>query len=506
MPENLSTATNFGALDWLITVAFLVGSTVAGLLSRRYIRTLDGFLIAGRRVRGYLGVASIIATEMGLVTVVYSAQKGFTGGFAAFHIALAAAAVALAVGLTGFIVVPLRRAGVMTIPEFYERRFGRGTRIVGGAILALSGILNMGMFLKADSLFVTGVTGLTSPLALNAAMTVLLGLVLLYTVLGGMVSVLVTDYLQFVVMAVSLVAVSLFLLARLGWWPVVEGVAALKGGSGFDPFQSPEFGAPYVLWMLFLGLVSCALWQTAVVRASAAESEAAVRQTFTWGAIGFLIRFMVPYFWGICALVYLAGQPELRAVFLPEGGQPSSETTLSATPVALGRLLPTGMLGLLMAGMLAAAMSTYNTYLHAWSMVLTQDVVGPLFGDRLSPRSRITLARGIMLAQGVFLLVWGLWYPLGEQLWDYMAVTGAVYFTGAFAVLAGGLYWRGASRAGAQAAFGCGLLALAGLKPVQGWLGVDWRSEYVGLTTVGLAWAVLIVGSLLLPDAPRKED
>ena len=53
---------------------------------------------------------------------------------------------------------------------------------------------------------------------------------------------------------------------------------------------------------------------------------------------------------------------------------------------------------------------------------------------------------------GVFLLVWGLWYPLGEQLWDYMAVTGAVYFTGAFAVLVSGLYWPRASRTGAYAA------------------------------------------------------
>ena len=131
MPESLTTFTNFGPLDWCIAVAFLVGSTVAGLWSRRYIHNLEGFLIAGRRVRGHLGVASIIATEMGLVTVVYSAQKGFTGGFATFHIALAAAAVALAVGLTGFIVVPLRRAGVMTIPEFYERRFGRAQEIRG---------------------------------------------------------------------------------------------------------------------------------------------------------------------------------------------------------------------------------------------------------------------------------------------------------------------------------------------------------------------------------------
>ena len=82
---------------------------------------------------------------------------------------------------------------------------------------------------------------------------------------------------------------------------------------------------------------------------------------------------------------------------------------------------------------------------------------------------------------------------------------GAVYFAGAFAVLAGGLYWRAASRAGAYTAFACGFCALAGLKPVQQLLSVDWRSEYVGLATIALAWVAMITMSLLLPDARGKE-
>src|SRR5207237_7496022 len=108
--------TNFGAIDWIIVLAFLAGITLAGLWTRRFIRDAEDFLIAERGMRGYLGVASIISTEMGLVTVMYSAQKGFIGGFAAFHIALVAALVALVVGLTGFIVLPLRRTGVLTLP------------------------------------------------------------------------------------------------------------------------------------------------------------------------------------------------------------------------------------------------------------------------------------------------------------------------------------------------------------------------------------------------------
>ena len=501
--DSLTIQTHFSNLDWGIVVGFLVISTWLGIYARKYITSMDDYVVAGRAVKTHLGVATIIAAEMALVTAMYSAQKGFTGGFAAFHIAVVAAVVALFVGLTGFIVVPLRRTGVMTIPEYYERRYGRDVRLLGGAILAASGILNMGMFLKADSLFITSVMGMTSDTQLKLAMTIMLGLVLVYTMLGGMVAVLVTDYMQFVIMAIGLVATSVFLMFQFDWHTIVQGVMQVRGEAGFNPLRSEQgFGFGYIAWMVFLGLISCSVWQTSVMRASSAESEKVVRPPVSWGAVGFLIRFMIPYFWGIVALVYIAQRPELRAIFLDPNAK--SEVTLRAMPIALTSLLPAGAIGVLTAGMLAAAMSTYNTYLHCWSAVLTQDVVGPLTGYRLSQKSRILVTQGIMLLIGIFLLVWGLWYPLGEDLWDYMAVTGAVYFTGAFASLAGGFYWKPASRVGALAAFATGFLALAGLKPVQGIIGVEWRSEYVGLTTVAIALVAMVAGSLLFPD--RKKE
>jgi SSS family solute:Na+ symporter len=117
---------NFGLVDWCIVVGYLIIIVSVGVYIKRYISNVTDFMVAGRKLKTFLAIATMIGTELGLVTVMYSAQKGFTGGFAAFHIALAAAIVTLVVGLTGFIVVPLRRMKVMTIPEFYERRFGRG--------------------------------------------------------------------------------------------------------------------------------------------------------------------------------------------------------------------------------------------------------------------------------------------------------------------------------------------------------------------------------------------
>ena len=202
--------TNFSYLDWCIVIGYLLVIVAVGVYIKRYISNVTDFIVAGRGLKTFLAIATMIGTELGLVTVMYSSQKGFTGGFAAFHIALAAAIVTAVVGLTGFIVVPLRRMGVMTIPEYYDKRFGHGVRVLGGLILAFSGILNMGLFLKAGAIFVmgitnVGITNITSDMQLalgtelKIIMTVLLGCVLLYTALGGMVSVVVLDYIQFVV-------------------------------------------------------------------------------------------------------------------------------------------------------------------------------------------------------------------------------------------------------------------------------------------------------------------
>ena len=128
--------TNFSALDWAIVGAYLVGTVIIGLWVNRYIKGMGEFLVAGRSLKTRLGIATMIGSELGLVTAMFAAQKGFSDGFAAFHIGLMAGIATIIVGLTGFIVVPLRRMGVMTIPEYYEKRFGsRNLRIFGSIFL-----------------------------------------------------------------------------------------------------------------------------------------------------------------------------------------------------------------------------------------------------------------------------------------------------------------------------------------------------------------------------------
>tara|TARA_B100000530_G_scaffold332591_1_gene279185 strand:- start:34 stop:1518 length:1485 start_codon:yes stop_codon:yes gene_type:complete len=484
--------TNFGLLDWIIVFIYLSGSVFIGYQSRKYVKNMSDFVVAGRSLGRGLGIATMIGSELGLITVMYAAQKGLTGGFASFHIALLAGLVCLIVGWTGYIVVPLRKLGVMTIPEFYEKRFSRGVRILGGAILALSGILNMGMFLNAGGTFIVGVTGMDSDFHLKIVMSILLILVLFYTMLGGMFSIVVTDFIQFVVLSIGLLIATFISIKTLGWEHILKTAESHYGDAGFNPLHADGFGIDYVVWMAFMGLISCAVWQTAVMRACAAKDTNTVKKIYKWSSIGFLARFLIPNFLGICAVVYFT-----------DNLIPMPENTLQAFPQFLAVILPTGILGLVVAGMLAAFMSTHDSYLLCWSSVLTEDVINPLYDCKLKDALRLKITRIIIFLIGIFLLIWSLWYPLGQDLWDYMAISGAIYFTGAFALLGVGLYWKKASTTGAYLAILGGLSAMSGLGPIKEKLGPSINSlssAELGLFTIALSVTLLILGSIFFPD------
>ncbi|HJN89237.1 MAG TPA: sodium:solute symporter family protein [Verrucomicrobiota bacterium] len=470
---NATSQTNFTSLDWVIVAVYLLLSVGIAFFVKRYAGNMTNFVSAGRAVGTWLGVATLTGTEMGLITVMYSAQKGFTAGFAAFHIGVIAGVVALLIGLTGFIVVRLREHKVLTIPEYYEKRYGRRTRILGGVMLAFGGLLNMGLFLKVGAMFIVGITGMDpTGGALKAVMAALLVLVLVYTVIGGMISVVITDYIQFVILSVGILVagwLAIFGEQGVGWDNLFDTVRTHKGEAGFNPVAADSsFGFEYVAWMFFLGIVNCALWPTAVARALAMESTTALKRQYTWSSISFAIRIIIPNLLGVCAFVFVMTKaPDLQQLFSPTDADVEAVDNLYAMPIFLGRILEPGLIGLLTAAMIAAFMSTHDGYLLCWSTVITQDIIAPLFKERLDNPTRIKITRILIVLIGLYILYWGLFYTGEEDIWDYMAVTGAIYFTGAFSLLVGGLYWQRASSTGAVLALVTGITAVIGLGPVQ---------------------------------------
>src|SRR5690242_16298280 len=198
---------NFTWIDGSIVGLNLLVTMVAGFSVRKYVGKVEHFLVAGREMDVYLGVASLAATEFGIVTCMSASELGYKHGFAGATTGIIYALAMFLVGWTGFCVKPLRDAGVVTIAELFEKRFGPRVRWWSGVVIVLGGLLNMGVFLRTGGDFLVTVCGLNNE-NLEITMTVLLVGVAAYTIVGGMLSVLVTDYLQFIVMSVGLLAVT----------------------------------------------------------------------------------------------------------------------------------------------------------------------------------------------------------------------------------------------------------------------------------------------------------
>ena len=476
-------------IDYGIIIIYLFSVFYIGLRYRDKSSDFSTFMIADRKVGLSLGVATMLGTELGLITVMYNSQTGVLNHFSAFHIGLFAFIVTLAVGLTGIVVVKLRELEVKSIPEYYEIRFGKKVRILGAVLLVIGGILNMGLFLKVGAIFIQGIFGIDpSGATLPIIMIILLIMVLVYTMLGGMISVIITDYIQFVVLSIGLIASVVICIMHFGWTNIFTQLEVLTNQSAaiYDPIQSR--GGFYITWQVVLGFVSAVVWPTAITRALSLNSPDMVKKQYIWSSVSFLIRFMIPCFLGICAYIHYGGAVD--------------DNTLIMMPRFLSEILPIGILGIMTAAMLAAFMSTHDSYLLCWSTIITNDIINPLSGGNLSSEKKIKFSRIIIFILGVYILYWGLVYDGGDSIWSYLGITGAIYFTGAISVILFGIYWSKASSTGAIAALLGGLSALFGLEPIRLSIPMisNMKPEEIGLLTLVITAMLMVVFSLLFPD------
>ncbi len=401
---------------------------------KRYIGTIEDYLVANRGMGLYVGAASLLSTEVGIITYMYQAQFGFVAGFSAFVVGLITLAVCLLVGRTGFVITRLREMEILTVPEYFERRYSRGVRVLAGVLMAFGGSLNLGIFPIIEARFLAIVTGIPSQY-LGWTMAVLLLVALAYTAIGGMVSLIVTNYVQYVFLAAGTVIVTLVCLRQTGWSGMVRAVEGHMGGHGFNPIE--DLGVGFILWQVLLWIALMTVWQSVAMRTFSTKDAAVGKKMFTLTGFLFLGRALIPMVWGIAALAFFWGRAE--PVVAPAGGRrgradgaarraprrdlppgprrgapragaaaggpsraarprgegrgsrrrrgsrtrPATAAARSASlamPWMLAATLPTGLLGLVVAGMLAASISTYAGYFLGWSSIIAQDVVARCSG------------------------------------------------------------------------------------------------------------------------------
>ena len=174
-------------------------------------------------------------------------------------------------------------------------------------------------------------------------------------------------------------------------------------------------------------------------------------------------------------------------------------------PRYLYEILPSGGLGVVVAGMLAAFMSTHDSYLLCWSTIITNDIIEPVSNKIISSSRKIMITRFIIILLGLYVFYWGLFYEGSDAIWDYLGITGAIYFTGAISVIIFGLYWPKASSTGAILSLLGGVSSIIGLEPIRLYLGINMNNPaIIGLLTLAFSCFLMVSGSLIFPDKNQE--
>jgi len=191
--------------------------------------------------------------------------------------------------------------------------------------------------------------------------------------------------------------------------------------------------------------------------------------------------------------------------------------SLFAMPALLAMIVPSGIMGILVAAMLAADMSTDSSYMLTWGSVIYNDILAP-FRRRgnWSERKGLIINRFIVACIGLFLLFFGLWYKLGGNLWEYLQTTGTVYLSSMSIMLIACCYWRRANNWGAVAAILAGAILPVAALTANLFVKVQMDGKEVGwaTATIGDAWVnigtyivvalAMVIGSLLKPQ-PKTQ-
>ncbi len=483
-------------LDWIIIAGyFAIILGLAWWVIKQKQETSTDYFLAGRHLGWFIVGASIFASNIGSEHLVGLAGSGATDGVAMAHYELHAWCLLV----LGWIMAPFyMRSKVFTMPEFLERRFSPSARTLLSLISLVAYILTkiaVGIFAGGVVFSVLlpdiGFLGLNSFWIGSILVVVLTGL---YTVLGGMRAVAYTEALQTVILIIGSVLVTIFGLHALGGWDVLKSTVGPEMLNlwkpliphGVESTWAPVKEAGKMAWYFndnypWLGMLFAApiigLWywttdQYIVQRAISAKNITEARRGSI--AAGFLkllpvFIFILP---GIIAFAIAKNGvvPAIQHQMLDASGHIIRENAQAAFPLMVAYVLPIGIRGIVVAGLLAALMSSLAGVFNASSTLFTMD-----FYSRIRPKSSqkqlVWMGR---VATTVMVIIGLLWIPViqgGRGLYDYLQGVQAYLAPPIFVVFFLGVFWKRLNAKGCMAAlivgFLMGLFRLAVDTPVK---------------------------------------
>lgn len=427
-------------LDWLIVAAYFVAVFgVAFWAARPKQQVADssvGYFLAGRNVGWFVIGASLFASNIGSEHLVGLAGTGAASGVAVGQFEVQASLMLL---LLGWLFVPFYlKSGVYTMPEFLERRYSPAARwylaiisIIGYVLTKISVTIYAGAIVFESLMGIEFWTGAILVVLATGA----------YTILGGLRAVLYTDMLQMFVLVGGALAVTLIGLAELGGWGRMEELAGAGFMTMWKPMTDPSFPWTGILFGApLLGIWYWCTDQFIVQRVLSARGIEDARR----GAIFAGYLKLLPMFLFVI--------PGVVAYGLAKTGQLTLDKPDQALPVLIGTLLPAGVRGLVVAGLLAALMSSLSSVFNSCSTLVTFDIYKKLH-PTASDRQLVwvgQISTGILVALGLA------WIPLmgqiSGQVYEYLQSVQAYIAPPIAAVFLLGIAWPRINSWGAMTA------------------------------------------------------
>ena len=429
------------------------------LFTKIYMHSVADFLAANRCAGRYIICVADGMADLGAVTFIFSFEMYFFSGFSPYWWSLMTLPISLIIALSGWVIYRYRQTRAMTLAQFFEARYSRKFRIFAGILASTSGLLNFGIFPAVGARFFVYFCGLPetafSIFGINIStfavtMAILLGTSLWYTFSGGQITIIVTDFLQGIFCNIVIIVIVIGILVTFGWERITEGLmAAPPEKSMLHPFHSAasDFG----IWYWFIGVFGAfynfMAWQGNQGFNCSAKTPHEARMARVLGSWRSITRVIVLLMLPITAFAVM-NHADYSSVAnnintsLNQIPNPTIKGQVTV-PIILRHILPIGFMGMFCAVMLAAFISSHNTYLHSWGSIIIQDVILPLRKKKeLSPQEHIRYLRISIIAVAVFIFLFSLFFRQTQYILMYFAVTGAIWLGGAGSVIIGGLYWK----------------------------------------------------------------
>ncbi|MFF1609350.1 sodium:solute symporter family protein [Amycolatopsis sp. NPDC058278] len=437
------------AIDYIELAFYFVLVLGIGYLARRQVSSSLDFFLSGRSLPAWVTGLAFISANLGAVEVMGMSANGAKYGLPTVHYFWIGAIPAML--FLGIVMMPFYYGSkVRSVPEFMRRRFGKPAHLVNGISFAAAQILIAG----ANLFLLASVVKLLLGWPLWVSIVVAAAIVLSYTALGGLSAAIYNEVLQFFVIVIALVPLTIIGLVKVGGWQgLVSKVTNSPGGSAqlhsWPGDNLTGFGNNIlsILGIVFgLGFVlSFGYWTTNFVevqRAMASKSMSAARRTPIIGAFPKMLVPFIVIIPGMIAAVTVSEYVKDKQVLLDGGTAESGVTFNNALLLLMRDLLPNGMLGIAIAGLLASFMAGMAANLSSFNTVFTYDI-WQTYVKKDKPDhyylnlGRIVTSAGTILAIGTAFIA-----SQSSNILDYLQDLFSFFNAPLFATFILGMFWK----------------------------------------------------------------